>query len=170
MADPKKAAKAAETIIDETLKAGETLKPQIPPFPQFDQLSRAEVPAAYREIAEKGLAQAKQNYERVKAATQESSELIESTYATAVKGAAEYNLKLLEALRANVNAHFDFVGSLLSVKSPSEAVELSSAHARKTFEQVSAQGKELASLAQKVSTDTAEPIKAGMNKALRVVA
>lgn len=163
MAEAKKTAKsAAETF------ATEMPKMEMPQFPQFD-FPKVEFPAAYRELAEKGLAQAKQNYERVKAATQEQSELIEATYATASKGSAEYFLKVVEVARANANANFDFLASLFAVKSPSEAVELSTAHARKSFEAISTQGKELASLAQKVSNDTAEPIKAGFNKALRVV-
>jgi hypothetical protein len=44
-------------------------------------------------------------------------------------------------------------------------VELSSAHARKQFETLTAQSKELSALAQKVATETAEPMKAGMTKA-----
>ncbi|MCC7346559.1 MAG: phasin [Variibacter sp.] len=133
-------------------------------FPRF------EFPTAYRDVAEKGIAQAKQNYERVRAAAEGATDLVETTLTTATKGISEYNLKLIEAMRANVNAHFDFAASLFAVKSPSEAVELSSAHARKQFETLSAQGKELASLAQKVSTETVEPIKTGFNKALRLVA
>lgn len=160
-------AEAKKTTKPETFTT-DMPKMEIPQFAQFD-MPKMEIPAAYRDLAEKGIAQAKQNYDRMKAATQEQSELIESTYATASRGSAEYCLKLVETTRANVNAHFDFMASLLSVKSPSEAVELSSAHARKTFETVSSQGKELASLAQKVSTETAEPIKAGFNRALRVV-
>jgi len=49
-------------------------------------------------------------------------------------------------------------------------VELSTAHARKQFETLSEQGKELATLAQKVATEAAEPIKEGMSKAARKVA
>ena len=49
-------------------------------------------------------------------------------------------------------------------------IELSSAHARKQFEAFTAQGKELGALAQKVATETAEPIKSGMNKAFSKVA
>ncbi len=164
----KKAAKTAANVFEQ---AGETVKEfsQFPAFPGFE-FPRFEFPLGYRELAEKGIAQAKQNYERVKAATEETSELIESTYATAAKGASEYGLKLIEAMRVNVNANFDFARELFTVKSPSEMVELSSAHARKSFEALSAQSKELASLAQKVSNETAEPIKAGFNKALRAVA
>ena len=168
MAEAKKAAKAAS----ESFTASEALKSSA--FPQFDlsrlEFPRFEVPAAYREMAEKGLAQTKQNYERMKTAAEETSELVENTFACATKGLSDYNLKVIESARANMNANLDFIASLFAVKSPSEVVELSSAHARKTFEAVSEQGKELASLAQKVSSDTAEPIRAGLNKALRPVA
>lgn len=173
MAEAKKAVKtAADTFTD----ASEAVKAAFPQFafPKFEfpkfGLPGFEVPAAYRELTEKSIAQAKQNYERSKETAEEMTKLAESTYAVASKGASEYGLKMIEAMRANVNAYFDFAGEMLAVKSPSEAVELSSAHARKTFEALSAQSKELATLAQKVSSETAEPIKTGFNKALRLVA
>ena len=59
---------------------------------------------------------------------------------------------------------------MFGVKSPSELVELATAHSRTQFETLSAQGKELAGLAQKVATDTAEPIKSGVSKAMKKVA
>ena len=106
----------------------------------------------------------------MKAAAEEATDLLEDTYTTAAKGAADYNLKIIEAARANTNAAFDYARELLDVKSVSEVVELSTAHARKQFEALSEQTKELVALAQKVATDTAEPIKTGVNKALRKVA
>ena len=45
-----------------------------------------EVPAAFREFAEKGVTQAKDNWEKMKAATEEATDLIEDSYATASKG------------------------------------------------------------------------------------
>jgi phasin len=166
-------AKAASTAFEE---AGEAFRSALPQFgfPQFGfpsfEFPRMEVPAAYRELAEKSIAQAKQNYERTKATAEEANELFEATFTTAVRGASEYSLKLIENLRANTNANLDFARDLFAVKSASEAVELSSTHARKQFDTISLQGKELASLVEKVSNDTAEPIKAGFNKALRAVA
>ena len=66
---------------------------ELPKFdlPKFD-LPKLEVPAAFREIAEKSVAQAKDAYERVKAAAEEATDLLEDTYTTAAKGAADYNL------------------------------------------------------------------------------
>jgi phasin family protein len=53
----------------------------------------------------------------------------------------------------------------MGVKSPSELVDLSTAHARKQFEAITAQTKELTDLAQKVTTEITEPLKTGITKA-----
>jgi len=143
-------------------------KTPIPPFPSV--FAGAEAPAAFRDIAEKSLSHAKDNYEKMKSAAEEATSVLEDTYATATKGAADYGLKVIELARENSNAAFDFAAELLGAKTFSEVVELSTAHARKQFETMSEQGKELASLAQKVATEAAEPIKEGMSKAARKVA
>jgi phasin len=96
--------------------------------------------------------------------------MLETVYSTASKGSTEYGLKVIEVARTNTNTYFDFVEKLFGVKSPSELVELTTAHSRTQFEAVSAQGKELAALAQKVATETAEPIKSGVEKAMKKVA
>ena len=129
-----------------------------------------EVPAAFREFAEKGVSQAKDNWEKMKAATEEATDLLEDSYSTAAKGASDYGLKLIEAARANTNAAFDFACELMAVKSFSEVVELSTAHARKQFDAMSAQTKELTALAQKVATESSEPLKAGVTSAFKKVA
>jgi hypothetical protein len=46
-------------------------------------------------------------------------------------------------------------------------IELSSAHARKQFEALTAQSKELSALARKAATETAEPIKSGINESIK---
>lgn len=135
-------------------------------MPKYD-LPTMEVPEAMREFAEKGVQQAKDAYDRIKTAAEEATNMLEDTYATASKGAAEFNLKALDALRANFNASFDYMQQLMGVKTLSEAVELSASHVRKQFDALTAQGKELSSLATKVQTDTAEPIKAGVSKSFK---
>ena len=118
-----------------------------------------EVPAAFREFAEKGIAQAKENYEKVKSAAEQATDVLEDTYSTASKGCASYGLKLIETTRANSDAAFDLMCELMSAKSYSEVVELSSAYMRKQFDTMAAQAKELSEHAQKIATETAEPIK-----------
>ena len=77
----------------------------------------------------------------------------QDAYTTAAKGATDYNLKVIEIARTNTNAAFDYAYEFLGVKSPSEFVELSSAHAHKQFEAMTAQTKELTELAQNVTTE-----------------
>jgi phasin len=143
---------------------------EMPKFemPKFE-IPNVEMPAAFREFAERGVAQAKDTYEKMKAAAEEATDVLETTYSTASKGASDYGLKMIEAARMNTNAAFDFAGELITAKTLSEVMELSSAHVRKQFETFTKQGKELGALAQKVATETAEPIKNGMNKAFSKV-
>jgi phasin len=151
--------------------ASEMPKFEIPRFdlPKFE-VPKMEVPAAFREFAEKSVTQAKDNWEKMKVASEEASDLFKDSYATASKGAADYGLKVIEVSRANTNAAFDFAAKLMTVKSLAEAVELSTSHVRKQFDTFSAQGKELTALAQKVTTETVEPIKESVTSAFKKVA
>ena len=133
---------------------------EMPKFemPKFE-MPKFEVPTAFREFAEKGIAQAKENYEKVKSAAEQATDVLEGTYSTASKGCTSYGLKLIETTRTNSDATFDLVSELMTAKSYSEVVELSSAFMRKQFDAFIAQSKELCEHAQKVATETAEPIK-----------
>ena len=149
-----------------TASAFEMPKFEMPKF----EIPKVEMPAAFREFAERGVAQAKDTYEKMKAAAEEATDVLETTYSTATKGASDYGLKVIEATRLNTNAAFDFASELLAAKTISEVVELTSAHARKQFETMTQQGKELGALAQKLATETTEPLKHGMTKAFSKVA
>jgi phasin len=122
-------------------------------------------PQAIRDLADKGTAQAKASYEKMSAATAEASTVIQNAGATAAQGFKDSNAKVIEFARANSNAAFDYANKLLGVKSPSEFIEVSTEQARKQFEVLSEQSKELTALSQKVMLETAEPLKAGAAKA-----
>ena len=117
-----------------------------------------------REFAEKGADRAKETYGKVQAAAEETAKVMEQTVSTASKGAADFNSHLLEIAQENMNAAFDFARQLTRVKSPSEFLELSTAHARKQFEKYTEQTQRLTSLAQKVTTDAVQPLQAGAAK------
>jgi phasin len=162
---------ATQTSAKSKAKAASAPSPfELPKFemPNFE-MPKLEIPAAFREFAEKSVSQAKENYEKMKTAAEEATDVLEDTYATATKGAADYGHKLIEVARQNTNAAFDFYTELMAVKSLSDMVELSTAHSRKQFETATAQAKELAALAQKVATESAEPIKESVNKAFSKV-
>jgi len=140
---------------------------EMPKFemPKFE-IPKMEVPAAFREFAEKGIAQAKENYEKVKSMAEDATDTLEDTYATAAKGCSSYGLKVVESARANSNAAFDFMGELMAAKSYAEVVELTTAYLRAQFDTVTAQAKDLSECAQKVATDTATPLKESFSAAM----
>jgi len=149
---------------------------EMPKFdlPKFDgtafDMSKVEVPAALRDAADKVVAQAKDGYAKLKTAAEEATGLVEDTYATASAGVKDFNLKALEASRTNVNASFDHVRDLMGAKTLAEVIELQSGFLRKQFEALQVQSKDLASIAQKTATDTAEPVKAKIEKAFKSAA
>jgi phasin len=132
-------------------------------MPKFD-LPKMEMPTAVREIADQGVAQAKQNYEKIQAATEEMTAVLKETYPSAARGVADYNLKLMEIAHANSKATFEFACGLFATRSLSEMVELSTKQTRNQFDRVTAQNKELWALAERMASDCAEPIKQGMTK------
>jgi phasin len=119
----------------------------------------------FREVAEKSTAQAKENFEKFSAASGEATEAMKNAYLTAINGAEKYSAKAIEFANTNTNAAFAFAKDLSSVKSPTEFFALSSEHTRQQFEVLSRQANELAELAQKVSIESSEPLKAGVAKA-----
>jgi phasin len=143
-------------MLDSTTK---TTTPKSASSPKPDAMQ------AFRATAEKGTAQAKEAYEKVSAATAEATDLIKSSFSTAVKGAQDYNAKVIEFVQTNTKATVDFVQKLSGVKSPSEFIELSTDHSRTQFETLTEQTTELAALAQKVTLANVEPLKTGVAKA-----
>ena len=119
-----------------------------------------------RKFAEQGAVFAKNSSEQMKAGAEHAANLMENAF----KGVRDYNLKVLEIARANSEACFNFAQQFISVRSPSEMVELSTEYARKQFAALNEQTKELASLGQKVTTETAEPLKSAMTKSFSKVA
>ncbi|SRR5712691_1657156 len=111
-----------------------------------------------RDFVEKSGERVKETYGKVQAAAEETTKAMERTYSSASKGAVDFNLHLLEMAQANMNAAFDFARQLTRVKSPSEFFELSAAHARKQFETFTEQTQRLTTLAQKATTDAAQPL------------
>jgi phasin len=129
-----------------------------------------EVPEQVRAFAEKGVSQARESYTKFKDAAETHNSTIEAVFTTATKGATDYSAKVLDIVKANTNAAFDFAQELVGAKTPSQAMELWSAHAKKQVETLTAQAKELAELAQKIANETAEPIKAGASKMFKPAA
>ena len=123
-------------------------------MPNFE-MPKMEIPAEFREFAENSASQVRETFERMKSATEAATDVIEETFATSTKGASDYGLEVIDATRINTSA-FDFYAKLMTMESLSDVFELATAHARKQFEAVTAQSKELAALIQKFTTETSK--------------
>jgi phasin len=120
---------------------------------------------AFRMTAENGAAQAKEGFEKMRTATADATTLMKTSFSTAVQGAQDYQAKVMEFANSNTEAAFDFAQKMSGVKSPSEFFELSANHSRVQFETLTEQARELATLAQKVTLATVEPLKTGATTA-----
>src|SRR5271157_5471515 len=74
-------------------------------IPKFD-LPNAEMPEAFREMAEKGVANARDTFAKAKAASEETGDMLQNAYASFAQGMADYNLKVIEMARANTRSAF----------------------------------------------------------------
>ena len=138
-------------------------------MPKFD-VPNMEVPAAFREFAEKGVAQTKDAYEKMKATAEQGTETLAAVLFDRQQGLDRVRP---EDDRDRAHQHecvFRFrrqpVRREVAVRAD-RADDRAFAHA---VRDITGQGKELAALAQKVATDSAEPIKSGVEKALKKVA
>jgi phasin len=127
--------------------------------------SSTDAPEQFRDMAEKGATQTKEAFEKMSAATGQAADVMKNCYSTAVKGAQDYNNKLIEFTQANTKVAFDFAQRMAGVKSPSEFIELSTEFAQKQLTMLNEQTKELTAVAQQVTLATAEPLKTGFTKA-----
>jgi phasin len=134
--------------------------------PNFE-MPKVEIPAAYREFAGKGVEQTRQTYEKLKAAAEETTALFEKSYATTADVAGDYRAKVIEAMYANISAAFDFASALAGVRSIPEMVERPTAHARKQFDAVSIQNREIWGLVQKIAIETVRPATTSIAQVLK---
>ncbi|TCT12060.1 phasin [Tepidamorphus gemmatus] len=132
-------------------------------FPNFGTL---EVPAAFREMAEKNVMKAKEAYDSYKSLAEDATDALEDTFASINKGTNDFQAKALGVAKAQFNAGFDFVEKMIGVKSLAEAIEIQSEFARKQFDALTEQAKEFQALASRVQSESTKPFKDGIAKAM----
>jgi phasin len=110
-----------------------------------------DAPHVLRDVAEQSAAQAKENLEKMSAAAGETTDFLKQSYTTTVKGAQDYNTKVLEFTNANITAAVEQATKLMSVKSPMEFFALSNDYAKRQFEILTRQAQELAAIVQNMT-------------------
>lgn len=115
---------------------------------------------------EQALARTREGFEKIRAASEEMTETLREAYSGNARSATDYGLKVLEISNANAAATLDFLIHLCGSKSATDVFTLSAAQTRKAFDTASDQNKELWALAQKLATETGEPIRKHFTKVL----
>lgn len=131
------------------------------PAPSF------EVPAAFRDFAEKSVSNARDTYAKMKSAADDATGLVEETFETAREGAFAIGVKAIDAAKTNSDASFAHAKDLFGAKSMSELIELQSSFARKQFDALTEQFKEFQALGEKFVTDTTKPVTEKVEKTMK---
>jgi phasin len=121
-----------------------------------------------RKVIEKSVVETRAAYAKAKTAAEEATSAFESSASAAAKGLVAFNQKALDALRANAEANFDFLKSVIGAKSVSEFVALQGEHVRKQADAITAQAKEMAALSEKIAAESVEPIKTQVAKVFKL--
>lgn len=131
-------------------------------FPTFDP---AKVTDSYRELTEKGIAQSKENYARLKTIAEDATKTLEATFENAQAGTVELGLKAVGMMRVNADNSLSHLEALLGVKSVAELLELQATFVRKQVELGVDQVKVLQEASRKIAEDVAKPVRAAADKA-----
>jgi phasin len=138
------------------------------PFEAFNvNGSSFEVPPAVREFAEKGVAQAREAYAKMKSVAEETTDMVEDTYEMAREGVFTLGAKAIDAAKVQSDASFAFAKDLFGAKTLAEVIELQTAFARQQFDTVSAQFKDFQELSQKLFAETSKPVTAHVEKTFK---
>ncbi len=108
---------------------------------------------------DQGAKTARENMRKGEAAAQESSSQMERGFSTSMDSVRGFNLKMIELMRANTDATFDFAENLLAAKSPTDAFETWRSFAEQQGQTLQKQSQELAALTQTVAQETMQPVR-----------
>lgn len=87
----------------------------------------------------------------------------DDSYRQASEALIEFNQKMADSMRANIESTVAFWTSMMATRSLSEAVALNAQHIRKQMEALTAQGRELSSIAQRLATQSFEPLRTSLH-------
>lgn len=79
----------------------------------------------------------------------------------------ELNAKLIDMAHANADAVFDLAHEIASAQAPSDWAAIWSAYAKRQFETMTKQAKDLAEVGQRLASRSTEPLSHSDNEAFR---
>jgi phasin family protein len=126
----------------------------------------AEAAASLEAMRQQAQHYAQQNVEAVRGqiargqeAAARATTSFDDSYRLASEALMELNQKMADSMRANIESTVAFWTSMMGTRSLSEAVALNAQHIRKQMEALTAQSRELTSIAQRLATQSFEPLR-----------
>jgi phasin len=115
--------------------------------------SEFEIPEAVREMAEKGVEQARRAYDQFLEQSRKAQDMVTRSSAAMGASAKEIHAKALQYTEENMKSGFDLADKLSKAKSVREALELQAEYARHQMEIYTRQARELTAMMTKVGQD-----------------
>jgi len=117
-----------------------------------------------RRFADKSTKAARETIERGSWAAEEAVKGAEYGISSSVAGMRELNIKLIEMAHANADAMFDLAHEVAGARAPSDLMAIWSAHAKRQFEMMNKQTRELTELGQKLASQNGQPLTRGFTR------
>jgi phasin len=111
-----------------------------------------------KQATAEGVGLAREAIRKGEAKAEQSLHAVQDGLFAASDNAREMNLKLIDIMRRNAEAFFEFAEQIAGAKDPSKLAEIWSTQTRKQMALFSQQGQELASLGQKLATKSVESV------------
>ena len=115
-------------------------------------------------FAERTTRAARQNLSAGARITEDATRNAEQRYSSALAGMRQLNVKLIEMAHDNTEAVFELAHEIASAEAPADLAEIWAAHARRQFELMTNQSKELTELGQKLAGRATEPFSQSINQ------
>jgi hypothetical protein len=119
--------------------------------PQSKEQGEASMNEQSRRFADRTTKTARETFERGASVTEDATKNAEQSYSTALAGMRKLNVKLIEMAHANSEVVFELAHEIASAEAPSDLAEIWTEHARRQFELMTKQSKELTNLGQELA-------------------
>jgi phasin len=116
-----------------------------------------------RRFADKTTKTARETIERGVSAAEDATKGAEQSFSSSLGSMRELNIRLIDMAHANADALFDLAHEVAGAQAPSDLAAIWSAHAKRQFEMITQQTRELTELGQKLASRNTEPLTRSVN-------
>lgn len=118
--------------------------------------------AATKSITDTGMAKVQAAADDTAKLASKSTKVFEDTGSILQAAATDWQVRVFEMTKANLDANFSFAQKLFGASTPMEAFEMQKSFAEDRVSTLQTQTAELGALASKVAEDAAKPVQEGM--------